>query len=558
MRIVDYFSNTYQNVKDRFKPKTESIIYPDQFLTAMAAFETVMGNMGFNGAKSADALGSAMSRYQVVHKNGRELRAQSRKSWLESTETRALVGRSVELTVSTGLKVEWTPVWEICDPNRKEEDQKKLVKEVEQKWRLFAESTESDITGRMSFYQIQRHLRKLRKVEGEYFAIVRYKDTEVDRMSPIALQPVRPEQIKNPTKLEDIDKIKARNNICVDGIEMDLFGKAVAYYVHDDIAGTYVRIEKYDKKSNRIFMLHGANIEEIGQIRGISSIASYLHELSKITGYKLAELQAALVNALIAVWIEPSAEANASKALSGLVKKTQVKESQTENPPARAQSETSGIIVQTLKAGEKLNSYNTQRPNVNFGMFYQTMMSTMSASEGYAESVMSIKFNSNYSAHRGELLLTWNKVDIEREEENTSLNNPIFTQWVQEMVRSGNLTLNGFNTSPYIRNAWTKADWIGIPKLDIDPTKTVQAAAARIKEGFSTRDRESQQINGSEFLDNVKKLEDENELLYKANKYLIQDSSRGNPIDPKNPNGMGGSPSNSDNKEVNDETNTED
>jgi capsid protein len=196
--------------------------------------------------------------------------------------------------------------------------------------------------------------------------------------------------------------------------------------------------------------------------------------------------------------------------------------------PTQAEVNDSGMIIQNLKAGEEIQSYDTRRPNVNYATFHDSIMKGMTSAEGYAQSVVSVTFNSNYSAHRGELLLTWNKVEIEREQENADLNNPVFRQWLQEMVRTGILPeLNNFNSSPYIANAWCKADWIGFPKLDIDPKATVEAAAMRVKEGFSTRDRETAGINGSEFTDNAKKLKKENDLLWEANKYLVETSVRG-------------------------------
>lgn len=501
--------------------------YPD--ISASNWFWGMSAALGFDGSKSRNALSTSMAQNQVVFKDYVELRRQARKSYTESTETRALVGRSVELTISTGLKLEWTPVWDLCKPDTDEETQRKIIKKVEQLYRLYVESTESDITGRRTFYQLQAQARTSRKVDGEYFAIVRYLDSDQDvkkRVCPIALQFVRPEQIKDPTKQEDLDLLKKFKRTVVSGIELDEWGTAIAYYVHS--GSEYVRIPKYDYKSNRIFMIHGANIEEIGQFRGISAIASYLHEMNKLTSYKLAELQAAMVNALIAVWIKPSEDKKSTQPLNGIIKKGQMSTPQVVDAPKQAEVNDAGMIIQNLGAGEEIQSYDTRRPNVNYEKFHDAIMKQMTAAEGYAQSVVNISFNSNYSAHRGELLLTWNKVEMEREQENTDLNIPIFRQFLQEMVRMGKLEeLSNFNASPTVRAAWCKCDHIGFPKLDIDPTKTVQAAAARVKEGFSTRDREAAGINGSEFHDNVKKLKYENEKLYEANKYMIETSVRG-------------------------------
>jgi capsid protein len=151
-----------------------------------------------------------------------------------------------------------------------------------------------------------------------------------------------------------------------------------------------------------------------------------------------------------------------------------------------------------------------------------------------SQSVVFAKFGSNYSAHRGELLLTWNKIEIEREQINNDFNNPVFQMWFWESVKSGIIQIKNYSTS-FQRAAWVKCDWIGMPKIDMDPVRTVQAASMKVKEGFSHRARETEQINGSEFYENVNRLADENPKLYEANKYLVEVSQKGNLTMPENP-----------------------
>ncbi|WP_396180225.1 phage portal protein [Flavobacterium sp.] len=533
---LNFFQKINYKLRETFKPQ---IITPETPVNIFNWMGSSFGNsIGWGGSKSRGALNENLSRYQVVYKDYRELRKQARKSWVESTETRAIVGRSVELTVSSGIKLDWTPVFSMLGYDMESQDSKKsakkLLNEVHQKWVLSAESCEFDVTERKNLYQLQYFLRLMYRIDGEYFCILRYYD-DPKKMSPVGIQIVRPEQIMNPSKAEDIRLIQERENICVDGIELDKYGKAVAYYVYD--AMNYVRIPKKDPISGRIFMIHSANIEEVGQVRGISTIASHLHELSKLTGFKLAELQAALVNAVMAVWIEPSETNNASKVFSASVKKRS-DEAQTDVPGAittpSADFDKAGIIVQNLKAGEKIHSFQANRPNVNFEKFYDAILKSLCASEGMSQSVVFAKFGSNYSAHRGELLLTWNKIEIEREQINNDFNNPVFQMWFWESVKSGIIQIKNYSTS-FQRAAWVKCDWIGMPKIDMDPVRTVQAASMKVKEGFSHRARETEQINGSEFYENVNRLSDENPKLYEANKYLVEVSQKGNLTMPENP-----------------------
>jgi capsid protein len=89
-----------------------------------------------------------------------------------------------------------------------------------------------------------------------------------------------------------------------------------------------------------------------------------------------------------------------------------------------------------------------------------------------------------------------------------------------EGVAQGIIRAPGFAADPRIFRAWTRCSWSGASPGSIDPVKESQAAEKRIKLGVSTQERESLEINGSDWRANTiqqgleKVLADENDLPY--------------------------------------------
>lgn len=461
---------------------------------------------GWFGQKYSDGLPFTTT----IFKNYKELRNQARKSHLESTETRSIVGRIADLAIHTGLRMQSTPEWYLIDPNDElsNEDRRKFTKNIEARWKLYFESKECDSTGQWAGGQIQHFVKTRMIVDGEVLAVIR-KDESSNRMSPIALQFYNVDQLGSASD-DDLYAVTQRKNYYKDGIEYDNQGRTVAYFISG------VRVPKYSPNGD-LWVIHYFEREEPGQMRGISRLSPILHDLSKLTGYKVAELQAAVMNASIAAWVKPG-NAPSSRPLMGIARKSEFQsiDLAVDQTVKQAQLTQPGIFVQNLKANEELVSYDTKRPNVNFDLFVKAMMKYLGGSMGMPVEVIELTFNQNYSASRATLILAWRMLEIEREKDNNGFNRPWFESWFMEEVRKGNIIANGLE-SPVIRNAWIKTDWVGIAKPDIDPNKTAMARKQNLDLGLTTHERESLDHNGTEFDENIALLEDENIKLAKVN-----------------------------------------
>ena len=471
----------------------------------------------FTGEKYPGALGYA-SGWNLDHE---KLRRRSRIAYWDSVHGRALIGRLVDNTVNTGLKLESAPVWEICWPESTEEEKQKWVRNTEARFHLWANSKEPNATGRMTLYQLQafEFLNRLR--DGETFMRLHYSP-DTSRMNQLNIQFFQPDQIYTPGSSEMLKAAKVRGNKIVDGIEINKTGEEIAYYVHDEETGKPTRVIRKGPKSGKLFMIHSAAIDSVGQARGIPVLANMIHELQKLTDADVAEIESLIINACIAAYIKPSESKGSSRPFEG-IRKRQTGEELTEteliNPPTSGVIHKPGLLIQNLGPGEDIKEIDTKRPSANRGTFVKSVKSGLSASIGVPDECVEMSFNQNYSASRATIILFWNGVEIHRVNIGADTLNPLLEAWMGGEIESNRIKASGWKTA-VIRRAWLNCSWVGINKPSIDPLKEAKAATERIGQCLTTRERESKAYNGSEFTENIERLKVENAEVAEAKKSL--------------------------------------
>jgi capsid protein len=134
--------------------------------------------------------------------------------------------------------------------------------------------------------------------------------------------------------------------------------------------------------------------------------------------------------------------------------------------------------------------------------------------------VLMKKFSNNFSASKGALNETWRAFSMRRKWFVDDFCQEVYELWFAEAVSIGRIQAPGFFADPLIRKAYTNATWTGPAQGCLNPVQEVNAAVTRITNGLSTREDECAAINGSDYEDNVRTLENENELLARVNKAL--------------------------------------
>lgn len=447
-----------------------------------------------------------------------ELRDRSRAAYWDSTQARAMLGRLVDNVIGTGLSLEASPLWQLIGGALTEDERHGLAREIELRFALWASSHEPDASGRMSLYELQGYefLNRLR--DGETVMVFRYSG-DSKRMSPLSIQFLLPEQISTPYDRITQDAAKSAGRRIIDGIEIDASAQELAAHVQEEVSGKFTRIPAFGP-SGRRFLVHPIVADTLGAVRGTPILAPMIHELQKITDGTVAELEAMVLNAVMAVWVKPGPDAPASRALAGIQGRGNAPASQssTNTETKQAEFDKPGLIIQSLKAGEEVVSFDSKRPNVNFAEFVRQITKHLSASIGVPIEVLEESFNANYSASRASLLLFWNTVERHREQTASQFLNLVYEAWFAEEVKAGRIQAPGFDgASPVIRRAWLNCQWIGDSQPSIDPQKEANADDLRIAQGATTRERVAVQYNGSDYQDNVRRLKRENAELAEAN-----------------------------------------
>lgn len=443
----------------------------------------------------------------------------SRMTMNESPIAQAIVNTVNTLTVGHGLEPESQPIWDLI-PGAKEwtDDQKTdWMKQTESRYQLWGKRKSISYDESMNRFEQEQYIFEKLLIDGEYFEVYRYSANT--KRNPMTIQIIRPEDVRNP-----IGSVVGKNNFEENGIEYDSRGAAVAYHIYDHVTQKTVRVLKMGTRSGRVFVNH---VKLGGNRRGVGIIANMITELMKLGDYEVLELQAAVVNALYAVWVEtPAGEDGLPTISTGIgsdaqQSTTEITFEDWDRDRANLNYKEGGLQIDNLPGGYKIQSHDTKRPNVNFGNFSDQVIKNLSASINMPVSVLMKQFQNNYSASRGELILAW--YEIEKYRFNQSLTNDlVYKMWMWGEVVAERIIAPGFTDSENISDAWTNAKWIGNQRPDIDPLRSVKAHIEEQKMAYRTGKQITAERGGGDYDENLVRVGKELEIVAANNEPFEQ------------------------------------
>jgi capsid protein len=498
-------------------------------MTSREFYGPGQGNVSSRGTVTGAKFSGGMKPYQSTSElNYEALRSRSRLAHWETPQARALTGRKTDNAVGAGLSLQVSPVWELLEPkvDKTDEDalnrRHKWKRDVELRFHLWANSHESDSTGRDSFYRLQYFELMNRDRDGETFVILRYSSGS-SRMSPVSLQFVLPEQVTQPGNA-DITAARARGNVVKCGIELTQEGEEIAVFLCEDpikSPSLTTRIPFFGTDGRR-FVIHTALIDSVGCVRGTPSIAPYVHELQKITDASVSELEAMVVNSLFAVQhITEAGSAkgsNPAKALAEARARVSGSTYNEQDDLGKGLSNFPGLMVNPA-SGNKLESFDTKRPNLNVNEFIRNVFKSIAAAEGVGIAIADMEHNASYSAARGALLQFWTKIEILRDQAASQFWNVVYEAWFREEVSARRVKAS--LKTPIMTAAWLNCTWLGSSMPSINPLPEVQAVERRQALGHTTGQREAMKYNGSDFTENVSIQKTENKELSESRSPIV-------------------------------------
>lgn len=171
--------------------------------------------------------------------------------------------------------------------------------QVMQLWKRWGETTECDAAGRLTFYGLQRLVMRTVVESGEVLIRRRRRRPDDGLAIPLQLQILEPDYIdtsKDGIKGEEGGEI-------IQGIEFDMIGRRVAYWLFDQHPGGNSLRTAVSKRVTADGILHVFDQERPGQVRGPSWFASVDMRLHEFDEYEDATLMKQKIAACMAAFV---------------------------------------------------------------------------------------------------------------------------------------------------------------------------------------------------------------------------------------------------------------
>jgi len=362
-----------------------------------------------------------------------------------------------------------------------EEQAQEWQENAQYEFRIWAESKDCDYLRQLNFVGLQRLAFRSKLTAGDCFVLLPYKTGGTIPYS-LRVQLIEAERVVNDRDLPDNENIAAGIERTINGIPKAIFVRTphpgATYFPSSKISPTWRRVPIYGEKTGRRNVLHLVDVGRIGQSRGVPILAPVIDLIKQVTKYSEAELSAAVVNAMLAIFIKRQAN---DPAMGGGVVYDKDKEPWNRSDNFKLGS---GTWVDGAP-GEELQVVSAGRPSSQYDPFFTACMKQIGMALGIPFEVLINHFSSSYSASRAALLEFYDTVLRMRDDFADNFNQPIYDEFLAEAVMLGRLRAPGFFADPMIRLAYTGAYWVGDSQKQIDEVKEANAASIRIK-GFTS------------------------------------------------------------------------
>lgn len=380
-------------------------------------------------------------------------------------------------------------------PDRKalslsDEAAKKIENRLEALWRHLSETIDYD--GRYHLGQLE-WLWQFSELEFGDCWIIITEERVPGHLFDMKVQTVEASRVCNPDNARDTDEIAG-------GVEFDKKGRPVAIHVANrnplDFSSTtqnplkWVRVPIFGAKTGQRNVIQLITPTRAGQTRGAPILAPIIEDLKQISDLKRAEITAAVLSSCYAVVTKTENGAGAptlseTKPAAGDFNRVSL----TLEP---------GTMLEGLLPNESVESFAPARPNPEFAPFYEAIAKEMAPALGLSAGVLLRHFTASYSASRGELLQVMEIMMRRRTSRARAVNQILYTRMCAEAVERGYIGLPGW-FDVLMRQAWTKARWVGPSQGQLNPLDEVNAAIRKIEGGLSTEEEQTAELCGGDY-----------------------------------------------------------
>ncbi len=274
---------------------------------------------------------------------------------------------------------------------------------------------------------------------------------------PFSLELLEPDII--PLDLED----QARR--IRQGIECNAWGRPVAYHVYKQHPGEYGVFQPGTKRVPADLIRHLRLVDRIGQLRGVSILASTFTRIEDLKDYEESERIAAKIAASFAAVI---------------IKGDPSMYPESDSGAERTMRMQPGMIFDSLRAGEDVKAIDSKRPNPNLEPYRNGQLRAIAAPMRISFSSLAKNYNGTYSAQRQELVEQYGAYGVLAYEFVSQMLRPVYERFVSIAIAAGELILpRGMTPAMAVG-----ADYLPPPMPWIDPLKEATALRAQVRSGF--------------------------------------------------------------------------
>ena len=465
------------------------------------------------------------------------LRKRSVQLFTENPYAKGIIRRILRNEIHTGLTASANPIGAILWPDMDELKQAEMAVKygdlLSMQFELYANNYELfDFKKQLTFGEWQEMVRREALLCGDGVIISR-----VNKYTGLPTWDwVNGNNIRTPGNV----KVAAGHRV-VNGVELDEYGRHVAYYIQKivDTKTEFERVPVKGEKSGRqiSWMIYGSE-KRADEVRGEPLLACVLGMLKDIDRYKDAEVRAAVINALIAFTVQKDENTTiGTRPTAGLQRPSVVPGGAAVAPERNGhqpiQLMQPGTVFDDLAPGEKVVSYQTNRPNVNYAVFEGAILDAICWSLEIPPEIVKLRFTSSYSASRQannefEVYLKYRNFKNAKD-----FCQIIYEEFIIQSVLNNQLNLPGFITTCFdstkwrIKAAWLSCTWSGLSRPSVERTKDVKAANDALDNGLTTFDDECRRLSGKSFRQTIQQLKNEINFAHQMgfNPHILEDNN---------------------------------
>ncbi len=431
------------------------------------------------------------------------LRARSMQLFRENAYARGAIRRLLRNEISTGLNLESNPIASIIGIS--EEDATKWAENTEINYNLWAEDPENcDFKKMDTLGKLAEKARQTALISGDVVRVIR-----INRKTGLPMiELIDGTRVKNP-----FGKTRTANgNKITHGVELDKIGRHIAYHVdtlQKDGKIKSERIPVKGEKSGRDIakMIYGSD-KRLDDVRGEPILSLVLYMLKELDRYRDSEQRAAVINAMLPLFIKKTEKAPGTTPFGkGAVKEGEI--SVIDNTGSGDISRTvattgnlPGMVVDELAFGEEPVSFNTQRPNTNLGKFEEIIINVFAWCLELPPEILRLLFTNSFSASRQANTEFNVYLQYRFKTFGDEFYQPIYKELIITYTLLGQISAPGLieaRRDPkkwQIVTAWLNAFWAGLSRPSVDIKKDVAAAKEGLAAGIGTFDFWNRRIVG--------------------------------------------------------------